>query len=517
MKTELKKSILTLIGAIVIHSAIDAQTTLSGDHVIDGNLTVNQSTIISQNLDVDGNFEFGLTEVSPGVFSPAISNAYVDGLSTFTLGSVRNDTIIEWRDGHVVGGALGNLRMIIDANNKLVLYNPTSPYGAMITIDPDGTTPSISINGEDVLTTSSGVAPYLSSDIPVAAGTGTNSVVVGSSAANSDHSLAFGQSVSTAPGADHSFIFGQYSGATGYRSFVFGAGITASGNDTFVSGLSINASGDHTSAFGENLQAQGSHQFVIGRNNIAQGDNTQWIDSDDLLIIGNGVDSTNRSNAFVVKKNGDTDISGRLSVGNSSAIGINSAAFGSSTANSDHSLAFGQSVSTAPGADHSFIFGQYSGATGYRSFVFGAGITASGNDTFVSGLSINASGDHTSAFGENLQAQGSHQFVIGLNNIAQGNSTQWIDSDDLLIVGNGIDGTNPSNALAVQKNGQSTLTNRYWDSVNPTTIPADPDLLTPEDESSAGNALVVDGHTLLKGRVVIAEAQGDIPMFTPAP
>lgn len=62
--------------------------------------------------------------------------------------------------------------------------------------------------------------------------------------------------------------------------------------------------------------------LAIGRYNVAQGDPMNWVGTDDLFVIGNGTgDYTDEfdnwfppqpHNAFVVKKNGDTMISGKV-------------------------------------------------------------------------------------------------------------------------------------------------------------------------------------------------------------
>jgi hypothetical protein len=67
--------------------------------------------------------------------------------------------------------------------------------------------------------------------------------------------------------------------------------------------------------------------------------------------------------------------------------------------------------------------------------------------------------------------------------------------------------TSRSNAISTLKNGQTTLTNKAW-LANAETPMADPDSLT----DSGGEALVVEGHTRLRGKVIIEQAQGDISM-----
>jgi hypothetical protein len=88
----------------------------------------------------------------------------------------------------------------------------------------------------------------------------------------------------------------------------------------------------YSTAAGNFSTAQGVGQFVVGQFNIPQGNPTVWSGTDDLFTVGNGSGygnwsqnpttygplfqaiATNPSNAFVVKKNGDTIVSGGLIV-----------------------------------------------------------------------------------------------------------------------------------------------------------------------------------------------------------
>ena len=83
--------------------------------------------------------------------------------------------------------------------------------------------------------------------------------------------------------------------------------------------------------------------------------------------------------------------------------------------------------------------------------------------------------------------------------------------DGLFRVGNGSSG-NLSDALTVLKSGQTTLTNKIWKSRDTLTVPATADPSETDTTDSGGNALVVDGHTVLNGKVTISVAQGDISM-----
>jgi hypothetical protein len=69
------------------------------------------------------------------------------------------------------------------------------------------------------------------------------------------------------------------------------------------------------------------------------------------------------------------------------------------------------------------------------------------------------------------------------------------------------DASTRSNAITTLKNGQTTLTNKHWKAHASTPL-ADP----AAGIASGGEALVVEGHTRLKGKVIIEQAQGDISM-----
>jgi hypothetical protein len=149
----------------------------------------------------------------------------------------------------------------------------------------------------------------------------------------------------------------------------------------------------------------------------------------------------------------------------------------------------------------------------------------------LGGVMNAAIGAYSYALGSKVTSTSAYSFVIGSQNLSRtniypssefpwdgtgpdvSNSTEWIEESTLLEVGNG----NPaaatletSNAITTLKNGQTTLTNKAWKSRPVSTSPlADPGAPSTD---SGGNALVVEGHTVLRGKVVIEQAQGDISM-----
>ena len=167
------------------------------------------------------------------------------------------------------------------------------------------------------------------------ANTGYNSFACGlNTKASGGYSFASG-SLSNATG-DQSFASGSSTIASGPTSFASGAKTIASGSTSFASGFKSQAtgtnstsfgqlsraSGDLSTAFGDGSTANAYNSFVVGRFNqtLALGNLTSWTSNDDLFVIGNGTDELVRSNAMLVKKNGDTRISNRLTIGATSTI-----------------------------------------------------------------------------------------------------------------------------------------------------------------------------------------------------
>lgn len=91
----------------------------------------------------------------------------------------------------------------------------------------------------------------------------------------------------------------------GIRNTASGAGATASGYGT-------SASGARSFTAGLNTVAGYSNQFVIGQNNNNNSNN--------LFEVGNGSDTSHKSNAFTVNKNGNITASGNITDGNGNVL-----------------------------------------------------------------------------------------------------------------------------------------------------------------------------------------------------
>ena len=107
--------------------------------------------------------------------------------------------------------------------------------------------------------------------------------------------------------------------ASGQRSVSMGGGTKATGSSSQAFGELTEAKGIASTAFGDYSIASGRSSFVIGQANI---EDTNAVDTSHgsgarkyLFMIGNGVDSSNRSNALTVDWDGNEWLAGSLTIG----------------------------------------------------------------------------------------------------------------------------------------------------------------------------------------------------------
>src|SRR5690606_23605358 len=139
-----------------------------------------------------------------------------------------------------------------------------------------------------------------------------------------DYSVAMGQhAVALGPGSvalgwettagnASATAFGEFATASGHGATAFGWRTTASGQYSTAWGMQSAATGLGATAMGFNTVAQAAGSLVIGRYNVIEGIPDAWADNDDpLFVAGNGSPIV-RSNALVLRRNGDLTIAGTL-------------------------------------------------------------------------------------------------------------------------------------------------------------------------------------------------------------
>ncbi len=249
---------------------------------------------------------------------------------------------------------------------------------------------------------------------------------------------------STATG-DHAVAMGNYTTASGSRSTSMGNQTTASGNNSTTMGYFTTASGNKTTAMGANTTASDYASLVVGQYNSSgssvTNSATSFSTSNTAFVIGNGVDSSNKSDAFKVMFNGDTYVSGSLFLGGteitSTAAELNlldgvsiigDGILASVTENSNT----GVRLSTSNASNHGDIgenavdlsyqnsTSSTKGATGYAATALGYLTTASGNRSTATGNNTVASGHQSTSMGELTTASGRETLAIGNSTTASG-------------------------------------------------------------------------------------------------
>ena len=161
---------------------------------------------------------------------------------------------------------------------------------------------------------------------------GEHSLAMGGGTAIGGNSTAIG-TYSTAKG-EYSIAMGYYSKAEGYYSTAIGRDTAAMGYYSTAIGYETKSIGDYSSAMGYGTISQGYASTTLGvgtiSNNFASviighyntsptysgpGESgNAFSTANAAFVIGNGTDSSNRSDAFKVKFSGDTTVSNDLTV-----------------------------------------------------------------------------------------------------------------------------------------------------------------------------------------------------------
>lgn len=107
-----------------------------------------------------------------------------------------------------------------------------------------------------------------------------------------------------------STAMGSNTEASGYISTAMGYNTEASGSYSTAMGYDTKASGVRSTAIGSNTRASAYGSLSIGQYNdsIISSNKTNWVATDPVFIIGNGLTDIARSNALTILKNGKTGI-----------------------------------------------------------------------------------------------------------------------------------------------------------------------------------------------------------------
>ena len=134
----------------------------------------------------------------------------------------------------------------------------------------------------------------------------------GNTQANGTYSHAEGFNLNA--NGKYSHAEGESTTASGNASHAEGTETKASQNQAHAEGFKTEAKGFHSHAEGSETLAKGNFSHAGGKGTIASGEAQTAIgkyneeNTNALFIVGNGSDSTNRKNAFVVNKDGSATL-----------------------------------------------------------------------------------------------------------------------------------------------------------------------------------------------------------------
>ncbi len=165
-------------------------------------------------------------------------------------------------------------------------------------------------------TTASGYASISMGEQTTASGYMTTAMGVGSLATETA-STAMGWN--TIASQDFSTAMGNYT--------------TASGNSSTAMGQLTTASGENSTAMGFETTASDYVSLVIGQYNLSgssvTNSDTSFSTENTAFVIGNGINSSNKSDAFKVMFNGDATLAGNLSINSDARLKANIISLGS--------------------------------------------------------------------------------------------------------------------------------------------------------------------------------------------
>ncbi len=241
----------------------------------------------------------------------------------------------------------------------------------------------------------------------------------------------------------NNIVSGNYSTALGGSNNINDVYSTALGRYNIITssyavagGFQNTASGYASGVFGQTNQATDVRAMAWGLDNIASQDEaTAW---------GR---NTRASANYATSWGRDTQASGNYST-----------AFGyQNTASDDYGLAFG--YRNTVGGRYATGWGGQNTVSGQYGTAWGSHNTASGAHSTAFGYYSEASAENGTAIGDSL-ANSNYMTAIGRfnENVAGQSLTNWVDTDQLFVIGNGSgwQNANRSNALTVLKNGTIT-------------------------------------------------------------
>ena len=261
----------------------------------------------------------------------------------------------------------------------------------------------------------------------------------------------------------YSLSLGYSSDAISTFSVAIGYNSQSSNIATTAIGYNTNASGPYATAFGSSAQATASNALALGNGTLASGPNSTAMgyqsqaNGDLSIALGSYYSysyallpyfSGTKGPVPEGDSKGDFIIRPPIIIPIFRTITFNRA----NIANNKYSISIGNGNLSDNGG---MALGSNNDATAFGAVAIGVSNKAVNTNTFAAGYENLSTGYYATAFGNNTYSKAYGSFVIGQYNMVSGDSTKWVDTDPLFIVGNGLNSTDRSNALTIFKNGRT--------------------------------------------------------------
>jgi hypothetical protein len=357
-----------------------------------------------------------------------------------------------WYWNGVSGGCVVQPLMALDGWGRLGFFHPENPDEPVILIDPSGVSPAIWVGERRVLLEGSELG------IPVL---GDSALGVGG--ALGDGALAAAASGITLGSGAVASSYGQIavgvlSVASGTNSLAIGRWASSEAIDTIAIGVGTQALLGTSVAIGAYALAENNCAISVGYNSVANG------------LYSVAVGTAAKAHAF-----------------HSAALG------GGAVAGADHALALSTSAQALQ--TDAVAIGHSAQAKSFQSMAVGSGAFAEGDCALALGLAARALQRNAVAIGTTARATKDRQVALGAYNEPEDVAGM------LFTLGNGTSTTARSNAIAVSREGKTTVIHKNY--VAPTTqvpSPAQPD------------AFEARGNAIIHGKIILKQPAGDISM-----
>ncbi|RME31522.1 MAG: hypothetical protein D6800_00690 [Candidatus Zixiibacteriota bacterium] len=379
----------------------------------------------------------------------------------------------------------------------------------------------------------------------------------------------------TMASGDGSTAMGINTKGSGFYSTAMGQGVEASGTTSTAMGLSTKAQGENSTAMGDSTIASGTDSMAMGSSTVASGVastamgretsapslgetalgmfNTTYTPvstwsyeaSDRLLVVGNGQDSTNRSDALVILKNGDTTLNGTLTatafVGDGSGLTNLPTSIGSAMSITDTTpgpvltgsgggLTISGSGPSSNGTGYdpgvagaipatgagvrmmwypemaAFRAGEVSG-TQWDDATIGPWSVATGYDATASGPYATALGDSTTASEYSSTAIGNFTKASGFSSTAMGSSAEASGAFSMALGRETVAPSMGETAIGLSNTLYTPIDNLSWNPSDRLFVIGNGDI----NGNSRSDALVMlkNGDTTLNGNLTATSFTGD--------